>query len=703
MCKKIISGVMALGLLLLQFPSELYAQKAIQAVTYYPTPYGAYMNVDADTVVVKDTLEVNTLADVEKINVTGTLTGNINRLEAGNAVVKGSSAAAPTIKATQRVHVANESSVAGITADQANVANTFYLDGLAFPYAKAIDPSVSSMSWKQITYYTDKTNKKTATRTFLVLEDNNSCTEKNENDRVWENDSTNLCQSGMVNCKDNINFTGTCTAVYTPMNESRTTYTVTGTLTDADDTCDGNKETKFTYGLRTGYAACYDVWRDKGTLIKDYVVAYPSSAMPKRAKEMTCCDCTDDFYGEVSTASATNVASADTCDGSQTKQFTCGDNDNYPLSCLDEFNHSCTKTYAGESYGSYSGTANGYLPSGLPSSHGDNTTSGTTKKYIYYGYAQTGDKFGSAETRAWLQANVINIASSNPDKACAVFCNGTGYGSAGSYYGTTIKDSDGLLICGNSSTPIIELYYVNNKIVNSSGSSPTTTYNYNVLKCQSNIDVTEKCTKKTRQVQCCQKKAGTQTCENGMNDSGQCCAAGEHESEGYCCPIGTYNMDQGICCAENEVLDYSTRKCVPALKAQSIQLNAVEECGGAMAVGGIDSVQTDCGSSRGINTYYETGGTSYYEKVECNLPGGELKFTSKSYSADLPICTSDFCSKAGAEEGDVCVVSKPTTSKCYAGSYQDGSCGWGGDDPNFYQFSYCMWQNHVVNAMKCVR
>ncbi|WP_424244164.1 hypothetical protein Dip510_001356 [Elusimicrobium posterum] len=180
MHKKLLSGLMALGLLFAQFPSELYAQKAIQAVTYYPTPYGAYMNIDANTVVVKDALEVNTLGDVTKLDVAGTLTGNINRLEADNAVVKslGNKANAPTIKATKRVHVANESSVTGITADQANVANTFYLDGLAFPYAKAIDPTVSSMSWKQITYYTDKTNKKTATRTFLVLDDVIKCEDK---------------------------------------------------------------------------------------------------------------------------------------------------------------------------------------------------------------------------------------------------------------------------------------------------------------------------------------------------------------------------------------------------------------------------------------------------------------------------------------------------------------------------------------------
>ncbi|WP_424244162.1 hypothetical protein Dip510_001354 [Elusimicrobium posterum] len=170
---------MALGLLFAQFPSELFAQKAIQAVTYYPTPYGAYMNVDADTVIVKDVLEVNTIGDVEKLNVSGTLQGNINRLEAGSAVVKGNSAASPTIKASKKLHVSTESEVAGINAEQANVANTFYLDGLAFPYAKAIDPTVSSMSWKQITYYTDKTNKKTATRTFLVLDDvaGGTCTE----------------------------------------------------------------------------------------------------------------------------------------------------------------------------------------------------------------------------------------------------------------------------------------------------------------------------------------------------------------------------------------------------------------------------------------------------------------------------------------------------------------------------------------------
>ncbi|WP_424245869.1 hypothetical protein Dip510_000804 [Elusimicrobium posterum] len=173
MPKKVLAYLITAGLMFMQLPSELYAQKAIQAVTYYPTPYGAYMNVDADTVVVKDTLEVNTLNDVTKLNVSGTLTGNINRLEADNAVVKnlGGNAASPTIKATKRVHVSNESEVTGIVADSANVANTFYLDGLAFPYAKAIDPKISNMNWKQITYYTDKTNKKTATRTFLVLED----------------------------------------------------------------------------------------------------------------------------------------------------------------------------------------------------------------------------------------------------------------------------------------------------------------------------------------------------------------------------------------------------------------------------------------------------------------------------------------------------------------------------------------------------
>ncbi|WP_424244160.1 hypothetical protein Dip510_001352 [Elusimicrobium posterum] len=177
MPKKILAHLMALGLLFVQFPSELFAQKAIQAVTYYPTPYGAYMNVDANTVVVKDALEVNTLNDVTKLDVAGTLTGSINRLEADNAVVKSLSGTNPTIKATKKVHVSNESEVAGIVAGQANVANTFYLDGLAFPYAKAINPNVSNMVWKQITYYTDKTNKKTATRTFLVLEDvGGSCT-----------------------------------------------------------------------------------------------------------------------------------------------------------------------------------------------------------------------------------------------------------------------------------------------------------------------------------------------------------------------------------------------------------------------------------------------------------------------------------------------------------------------------------------------
>ncbi|WP_424244161.1 hypothetical protein Dip510_001353 [Elusimicrobium posterum] len=178
MLKKILAYIMALGLLFTQMPPGLYAQKAIQAVTYYPTPYGAYMNVDANTVVVKDTLEVNTIGDVTKLDVAGTLTGNINRLEADNAVVKSLSGTNPTIKATKRVHVSNESEVTGIVADSANVANTFYLDGLAFPYAKAIDPNVSNMTWKQITYYTDKTNKKTATRTFLVLEDVTKCEEK---------------------------------------------------------------------------------------------------------------------------------------------------------------------------------------------------------------------------------------------------------------------------------------------------------------------------------------------------------------------------------------------------------------------------------------------------------------------------------------------------------------------------------------------
>ncbi|WP_424245870.1 hypothetical protein Dip510_000805 [Elusimicrobium posterum] len=531
MCKKIFSVLTAIGMLLVQFPYDLYAQKSIQAVTYYPTPYGAYNNVDADTVVVKDTLEINTIADVERLNVTGTLKGNINRLEAGNAVVKGSTAAAPTIKATQKVHVANESTVAGITAEQANVANTFYLDGLAFPYAKAIDPAVSNMSWKQITYYTDKTNKKTATRTFLVLDDN-GCQDTIGAERIWDGKANYaLCdtdETNKFNCTKTTPKT-TCTDLfrkdYKFVVQSRVGE-YTSQPNASDDTVDGNPYARYSVAGATKSVWGNDIYFEGGKFYKDYIGTSLDNAGQIYARDVNCCGCTTDYYGTPETVTGVTVHNNDTCDGGFDDPFTCGDNSKRPVSCTDIYDYSSKKQTVSKGTGTT--TATPHFPHSsnrytyYPAT-GVSTSGNVRTENVYQG--EYGPAEGSRTKYIKDKMNEYGDGRITAEQACIDLCNSTvhptySYYAGGSGTPPTAKDSSGQLICGRNEvdTLVFNFSWQDARMENNTGYY----YRTNTLTCKGteNFEEKEVGTAQKRTVECCQepaKTAGSLKCKKIVN------------------------------------------------------------------------------------------------------------------------------------------------------------------------------------------
>ncbi|WP_424245871.1 hypothetical protein Dip510_000806 [Elusimicrobium posterum] len=530
MHRKILSGLMALSLMFIQFPAELFAQKSIQAVTYYPTPYGAYNNVDADTVVVKDTLEINTIGDVERLNVIGTLKGNITRLEANNAVIKGSTAAAPTIKATQKVHVANESTVAGITAEQANVANTFYLDGLAFPYAKAIDPAVSNMSWKQITYYTDKANKKTATRTFLVLDDK-VCQDTAGAERVWDGTAKYpLCdddETNKFNCTKTTPKT-TCTDLfrkdYKFVVQNRIgEYTTRPDV--KDDTVDGNPYVKYSVAGATKSVWGNDVYYENGKYYKDYIGTSLDNAGQIYARDVNCCGCTTDYYSTPETVTGVTVHNNDTCDGGFDDPFTCGDNSRRPVSCTDIYDYSSTRKMISKETGTT--VADPHLPGSwihttdVPSS-GINISGNTrTEEVINQSYT------GRPEFIRQILDKLSSGGAITPVQACNQLCTSVVYPSNGTYSGGStgdVKDSSGNKICGRGDiTKLIFSYSWRDGTYADGSGKPY--YRTHSITCTGVEDYEEKevGTAQKRLVECCQepaKTAGSLKCKKIVNRRG---------------------------------------------------------------------------------------------------------------------------------------------------------------------------------------
>ncbi|ACC98178.1 hypothetical protein Emin_0623 [Elusimicrobium minutum Pei191] len=338
---------------------DIWAAESMEMVTYYPTPYASYSNVQvndakvnpADAAGAKVKLKT---ADIGVLQVNENLTSDIKKVQAQATKTGKSAAATGTLQvegeylkiASGGIPQAQAVNITNSATGNAYAANTIMLGtgtgAKVFPYAKAAVPGASNMVWRSITYYIDPSDpsKGKDTKTFLVIDQGDVaptiCVDKIENVRVWDGVAKHpLCpgDNGVSTyyCGKDKQFVGTCTNVFKTVSD---VVRSRDSLGNGVDTLDGDREKKYVCSeSKWGY----DVYRENGNLVRDYVGCASSSDSIVMARDVTCCDdgtCQHE-YSTWNTVADGGTPSADTCDGNKNAEFTCGQNGNFPKTCYD--------------------------------------------------------------------------------------------------------------------------------------------------------------------------------------------------------------------------------------------------------------------------------------------------------------------------------------------------------------------------------
>ncbi|ACC98040.1 hypothetical protein Emin_0484 [Elusimicrobium minutum Pei191] len=168
---------------------NIWAAESMEMVTYYPTPYASYSNVQvndakvnpADAAGAKVKLKT---ADIGVLQVNENLTSDIKKVQAQATKTGKSAAATGTLQvegeylkiASGGIPQAQAVNITNSATGNAYAANTIMLGtgtgAKVFPYAKAAVPGASNMVWRSITYYIDPSDpsKGKDTKTFLVID-----------------------------------------------------------------------------------------------------------------------------------------------------------------------------------------------------------------------------------------------------------------------------------------------------------------------------------------------------------------------------------------------------------------------------------------------------------------------------------------------------------------------------------------------------
>ncbi|ACC98323.1 hypothetical protein Emin_0768 [Elusimicrobium minutum Pei191] len=168
---------------------NIWAAESMEMVTYYPTPYASYSNVQvndtkvnpADAAGAKVKLKT---ADIGVLKVNENLTSDIKKVQAQATKTGKSTAATGTLQvegeylkiASGGIPQAQAVNITNSATGNAYAANTIMLGtgtgAKVFPYAKAAVPGASNMVWRSITYYIDPSDpsKGKDTKTFLAID-----------------------------------------------------------------------------------------------------------------------------------------------------------------------------------------------------------------------------------------------------------------------------------------------------------------------------------------------------------------------------------------------------------------------------------------------------------------------------------------------------------------------------------------------------
>ncbi|ACC98322.1 hypothetical protein Emin_0767 [Elusimicrobium minutum Pei191] len=198
MKKKYLAGLSIICLL----SGNIWAAESMEMVTYYPTPYAAYSNVQVNDTKVNPSnasgakVKLKT-ADIGVLKVNENLTSDIKKVQAQATKTGKSTAATGTLQvegeylkiASGGIPQAQAVNITNSATGNAYAANTIMLGtgtgAKVFPYAKAAVPGASNMVWRSITYYIDPSDpsKGKDTKTFLVIDQGapqNACEDKYE-------------------------------------------------------------------------------------------------------------------------------------------------------------------------------------------------------------------------------------------------------------------------------------------------------------------------------------------------------------------------------------------------------------------------------------------------------------------------------------------------------------------------------------------
>ncbi|ACC98179.1 hypothetical protein Emin_0624 [Elusimicrobium minutum Pei191] len=232
--KNKVAAFISAGLLL---SGNIWAAESMEMVTYYPTPYAAYSNVQVNDTKVNPSnasgakVKLKT-ADIGVLKVNENLTSDIKKVQAQATKTGKSTSSTGTLQvegeylkiASGGIPQAQAVNITNSATGNAYAANTIMLGtgtgAKVFPYAKAAVPGASNMVWRSITYYIDPSDpsKGKDTKTFLVID-----------------------QGAVTVCQEN--------------------YGAEQSLPSAGtDTCDGNNTSKFTCA-GTGKDNCTDVYK----------------------------------------------------------------------------------------------------------------------------------------------------------------------------------------------------------------------------------------------------------------------------------------------------------------------------------------------------------------------------------------------------------------------------------------------------------